>query len=124
MERPKKQTAVAEPEQAPAPQQDALQAPDPKALKRAPSPGRQAMDEEERLRKQRAEREADQKKNPAKTMAEQVAESRKALKQPLAPGMAFYESPEGFVVVGEASRGTVWCHQANHGKGMKINPMR
>lgn len=88
------------------------------------SPARQAMDEEAMLREKRAKEEAERAKNPAKTQAEAIADSRKALEQTLPPGMAFYESPEGFIVVAESDRGSVWCHQANNGKGMKINPRR
>jgi hypothetical protein len=88
------------------------------------SPARQAMDEEAVLREKRAKDDAKRAENPAKTQAEAIADSRKALEQTLPTGMAFYESPEGFIVVAEAGRGTVWCHHADNGKGMKINPRR
>lgn len=53
-----------------------------------------------------------------------IAESRKLLDVPLAPGQAYYESPEGFIVIDEASRGRVMCRLANNRKGMWINPKR
>jgi hypothetical protein len=53
-----------------------------------------------------------------------IEDSRLALKQPLGEGQQYFESPEGFIVVGEKNRGRVWCRQANLGSGMWINPMR
>lgn len=53
-----------------------------------------------------------------------VEESRTVLEHPLDPGQQFFESPEGFIVIGEKDRGRVWCRAANDGKGMWVNPMR
>jgi hypothetical protein len=53
-----------------------------------------------------------------------IAESRKLLETPLSPGQAFFESPEGFVMVDEETRGRVWCRQANKGQGLWINSKR
>lgn len=53
-----------------------------------------------------------------------ILDSREALKHPLAKGQKFFESPEGYIVVGEDSANDVWCRQANNGKGCKINPRR
>lgn len=53
-----------------------------------------------------------------------INESRKALEHPLAPGTKFFESPEGYIIVGDASKDQVWCRHANNGKGMNINPRR
>lgn len=53
-----------------------------------------------------------------------VAESRKLLDMPLAPGQAYFESPEGFIMVDEAGRGRVFCRQADQGRGMWINSKR
>lgn len=53
-----------------------------------------------------------------------VEESRKVLKVPLQAGQCFFESPEGFIEIGEKNRHKVWCRAANGGKGMWINPMR
>jgi hypothetical protein len=64
------------------------------------------------------------KEKPLAPEHERIAESRKALLTPLAPGQQFYESPEGYIVVAEEGKGSVWCRQANHGKGMHINPRR
>lgn len=53
-----------------------------------------------------------------------IAESRKLLDVPLAAGQAYYESPEGFIMIDDAERGRAWCRQANKGTGMWINPRR
>jgi hypothetical protein len=53
-----------------------------------------------------------------------IAESRKCLNEPLAPGQQYFESPEGIVKIGDADKAHIWCAQANHGKGMWINPRR
>jgi len=57
-------------------------------------------------------------------MDARVAESRKALTQPLGPDQKFFESPEGYVMVGEAEKDHIWCRHANGGKGAWINPRR
>ena len=56
--------------------------------------------------------------------AAQIAESRKVLKFPIGSEQCFFESPEGYIVLGEKDRGRVWCRQANGGRGMWINKMR
>ena len=61
---------------------------------------------------------------PPASFAEQLAESREALKEPLQPGMKFFESPQGFIIVAEATQHKVWCPQENGGKGMWIVPLR
>lgn len=53
-----------------------------------------------------------------------VWETRKVLKLPLDPNQEFFESPEGYIVIGEKGRGRVWCRQSNGRKGSWINPMR
>lgn len=58
------------------------------------------------------------------THAERIAESREALKHPLAPGMKFFEAPDGYIIVGEANRDHVPYRYGNNGKGMSINPRR
>lgn len=55
---------------------------------------------------------------------QKILESREVLKHPLAPGQKYFESPEGYVMTGEADQGHVWCRAANGGKGCWINPMR
>lgn len=63
--------------------------------------------------------------NPVpRTEAEMIAESREALKFPPPPDHIYFESPEGYIVLGEAKNGRVWCNKANGGKGMWINPRR
>ena len=62
---------------------------------------------------------------PAMTdIQRKVAESRKALAQPLAEGQAFFESPEGYIMIGEKEKDHVWCRDMNNGKGGWINPRR
>jgi hypothetical protein len=56
------------------------------------------------------------------TDAERIAESRKALEQPLPPGMAFFEAPDGYIVVAESNRPHVLDRR--HGKSSLINPRR
>lgn len=53
-----------------------------------------------------------------------IKDSRKALLHHLEDGQAFFESPEGYIVIGETGKDHVWCRAANNGKGMKINKMR
>lgn len=59
-----------------------------------------------------------------RTEQEIIADSRKALAAPLMAGQRLFESPEGFVMVGEASEDRMWCRWANKGKGAWINPYR
>lgn len=75
---------------------------------------------------QSAEDKALQAARPVPVSAESVRinESRKALEHPLSAGTKFFESPEGYIVVGDADKPHVWCRQANHGKGCFINPRR
>ena len=54
-----------------------------------------------------------------------IAESRKILENTkLTPDQDFYESPEGFIMIGEKGKGRLWCRQMNEGKGGWINPRR
>ena len=53
-----------------------------------------------------------------------IQSSREVLKHPLPNGQKFFESPEGWIVLGEADKDHVFCRQANGGKGAFINPMR
>lgn len=62
--------------------------------------------------------------NRPKPMADLVAESRTVLDKPLEPGQQFFESPEGFIEVGEKGKDRVWCRKANNGEGMYINARR
>ncbi len=55
---------------------------------------------------------------------EAIAESRKVLEIPLDPGQAFFESPDGHIIIGEGERDRAWCRAANGGQGMWINKMR
>ena len=53
-----------------------------------------------------------------------VAESRKQLLIPLQPGQAYFEAPDGFIIIGEADRPWALYRQGNDGKGMRINQRR
>lgn len=71
-------------------------------------------------------------KKAAKVVAEpgltpeqqRIRESREVLKHPLPSGMAFFEAPDGFIIMAEADQPDVLYRQGNNGKGMRINPMR
>lgn len=67
---------------------------------------------------------APKKQKPLTEEQVRIADSRKSLESPLAEGMAFFESPEGYIIVAESTRPHVWCGKANDGKGMFINPKR
>lgn len=58
------------------------------------------------------------------TDAERIAESRKAIDQPLPAGQKLFESPEGYVMTGEADKGHIYCRFTNRGEGGWINPRR
>ena len=62
--------------------------------------------------------------NKQVTHAERIADSRKALKQPLPAGSKFFEAPDGYIIVGDAKRDYVHYRYGNDGKGMLINPKR
>lgn len=53
-----------------------------------------------------------------------IVKSREILNVPLTKEQEFYESPEGFIVIGERGKGRMWCRDADHGKGMWVNPKR
>jgi len=57
------------------------------------------------------------------SLADRVAESRKALDAPLPPGQKFFESPEGFIMIASADEDHVWCRDSGV-KGARINPKR
>ena len=58
------------------------------------------------------------------TQVQRIAESRKALEHPLGPNQAFFEAPDGFVIVSDADKDHVLYRQGNNGKGMWINKRR
>ncbi len=43
---------------------------------------------------------------------------------PLGPGQAYFEAPDGTVLVGEADKAQLWYRAGNGGKGMFINQKR
>lgn len=64
--------------------------------------------------------EAKQPKDQDKVNEARIKESRKILAGACPTGMRFFEAPDGFVIVAEASNEQVWY---SHGK-MWINPRR
>lgn len=54
----------------------------------------------------------------------QIEESRKSLLSPLPEGMAFFEAPDGYIIVAEESRDNVFYRAGNGGDGMWINKRR
>lgn len=54
----------------------------------------------------------------------EIEKSREVLKHQLAPGQAFFEAPDGFVIVGEESKDRAFYRAGNNGKGLWINRMR
>lgn len=42
----------------------------------------------------------------------------------LAPGQAYFESPSGEILIGDASKDQLWWRQGNDGRGMWINKRR
>lgn len=61
---------------------------------------------------------------PETPISERIAESRKALNQPLSAGQAFFESPDGEIVIGEENKGRAWSRTMNNGQGGWANPRR
>lgn len=58
------------------------------------------------------------------TEAERIKESREVLKHPPEAGTRYFESPEGYIMVGKHDADHVFCRHANGGKGMMIQPRR
>jgi len=53
-----------------------------------------------------------------------IQESRKSLVEKLDQSQSFFESPEGYIIIGGKDQSRIWCGKANHGKGCWINRMR
>jgi hypothetical protein len=58
------------------------------------------------------------------TEAERIADSRRVLEFPLAPGQKFFETYDGEIIIGEADKEQVWCDRLNNGKGAWVLPRR
>lgn len=56
--------------------------------------------------------------------AVRIADSRKALEQPLEPGQKFFETPDGEIIIGEADKNHIWSRHMNNGHGGWVNPRR
>lgn len=50
--------------------------------------------------------------------------SRKSLEQVLAEGQAFFEAPDGYIVVGDSTADRVFYRAGNNGRGIWINRRR
>lgn len=61
---------------------------------------------------------------PAASWAQQIVESRKALSHPLPPGMAFFEAPDGYILMGEDTKDHILLRGYDNGKGLLINKRR
>lgn len=44
--------------------------------------------------------------------------------EPLAPGQAYFEAPDGTVIIGDDTKNEIWCRTLNEGKGGWINKRR
>lgn len=44
--------------------------------------------------------------------------------EPLAPGQAYFEAPDGTVIIGEDTKNEIWYRSLNDGKGGWINRKR
>lgn len=44
--------------------------------------------------------------------------------EPLGPGQAYFEAPDGTIVIGEDTRNEIWHRAGNNGKGCWINRKR
>lgn len=53
-----------------------------------------------------------------------IEESRKSLEHPLQVGQAFFEAPDGYIIVGDEKQDRVFYRAGNGGKGYWINKRR
>lgn len=44
--------------------------------------------------------------------------------EPLGPGQAYFEAPDGTIVIGDDTKNEIWYRAGNNGKGMFINRKR
>lgn len=58
------------------------------------------------------------------TLADRIADSRKALEQPLEPGQRLFETHDGEIIIGSDDRSQVWVDRLNNGKGGWALPHR
>lgn len=61
---------------------------------------------------------------PGPSISERIAESRKSLNQILEEGQAFFETPEGEILIGQSDRDRMWSRTMNNGKGGWCNKRR
>lgn len=63
-------------------------------------------------------------KGDAVAFSRPIQESSKPKLEPLGAGQAYFEAPDGTVLIGEDSREQIWYRAGNNGKGMWINKKR
>lgn len=61
---------------------------------------------------------------PSASIAERISESRKSLDHPLQEGQAFFESPDGEILVGNSDSHRMWSRTMNKGQGGWCNKRR
>jgi hypothetical protein len=68
----------------------------------------------------------DQPVNLIEPIAEKVVEAvlNPKVLEPLSDGQAYFEAPDGTIIIGDDSRDQVWYRQMNKGKGGWINKQR
>lgn len=64
------------------------------------------------------------KEKPQASIADRIAESRKALDEKLDPHQKLFESPDGEIIIGDADKDKAWSRTMNDGKGGWANPKR
>lgn len=57
---------------------------------------------------------------PPQSAEDRIAESRKALLNPLAAGQKYFETPDGEIIIGEAEKNEIWSRRLN----AWVNPRR
>lgn len=63
-------------------------------------------------------------KNEEKKEEPKKAVPVKPILEPLGVGQAYFEAPDGTILIGESSKPHLWYRAGNDGKGMWINPKR
>lgn len=64
------------------------------------------------------------KNHAAPTLAERIADSRKALEHPVPQGQRLFETHDGEIIIGPEDRSQVWVDRLNNGKGAWALPHR
>ena len=64
------------------------------------------------------------KKEEIKEVKKEHVLSHKPILEPLQAGQAYFEAPDGHIIIGDDSKNEVWYRQGNGGKGCFINKKR